>query len=137
MLPTRGGITVEHEKQKILVVEDQQEVQSIISVKLERAGYEVFHSYNGAEALKFLEAGSVDLIVLDLMLPIVSGKEVLVSIRHHARTKEIPVVVLTAKTLESDVAETMSLGADVYVKKPFDPAELIDHIRKLIDLKHV
>ncbi|HTP12070.1 MAG TPA: response regulator [Bacteroidota bacterium] len=125
-----------HDKQRILVVEDQQEVQSIISVKLERAGFEVFHSYNGAEALRFLDTETVDLVVLDLMLPLVSGKEVLLSIRHHARTKDIPVLVLTAKTLESDVVETMALGADDYMKKPFDPAELIVHIRRLIELKH-
>ncbi len=123
-------------KHRILVVEDQQEVQSIISVKLERAGFEVFHSYNGAEALSFLESSNVDLVVLDLMLPIVSGKEVLVSIRHHAKTRDIPVLVLTAKTLESDVVETMALGADDYIKKPFDPSDFITRVKKLIELKH-
>ncbi len=118
--------------QKILVVEDDRSIQSLISYKLKNSGFEVFMAGNGAEGLEILSKNPVDLILADLMMPVMSGKEFLVAIKRNNLTKDIPVVILTAKTLENEVIEGLSLGADDYIKKPFSPAELVARVRNVL-----
>ena len=118
--------------QSILVVEDDRSVQSLISYKLKNSGFEVHLASNGAEALEFLAKNTVDLILADLMMPVMSGKEFLVAVKKNASTKDIPVVILTAKTLENEVIEGLAMGADDYIKKPFSPAELIARVRNVL-----
>ncbi len=118
--------------QKILVVEDDSTIQGLISYKLKNSGFEVFIAGNGAEALEQLEKNTVDLILADLMMPVMSGKEFLVAVKKNEATKKIPVVLLTAKTLEHEVIEGLSLGADDYIKKPFSPAELVARVRNVL-----
>lgn len=118
--------------QKILVVEDDRSVQSLISYKLKNSGFEVTLASNGAEALELLGKNTVDLILADLMMPVMSGKEFLVAVKSNDLTKDIPVVILTAKTLENEVIEGLALGADDYIKKPFSPAELIARVRNVL-----
>lgn len=123
--------------QKILVVEDDRSIQSLISYKLKNTGFEVSIASNGAEALEFLAKNSVDLILADLMMPVMSGKEFLVAVKKNDSTKDIPVVILTAKTLENEVIEGLSLGADDYIKKPFSPSELVARVRNVLSrIKH-
>lgn len=118
--------------QKILVIEDDRSIQSLISYKLKNSGFEVFVAGNGAEGLELLIKNPVDLILADLMMPVMSGKEFLVAVKKNDLTKDIPVVILTAKTLENEVIEGLSLGADDYIKKPFSPAELVARVRNVL-----
>ncbi|HEY6950943.1 MAG TPA: response regulator [Bacteroidota bacterium] len=118
--------------QRILVVEDDKSIQSLISYKLKNSGFEVYIAANGAEGLKILETNTVDLILADLMMPVMSGKEFLVAVKKNASTKDIPVVILTAKTLENEVIEGLTLGADDYIKKPFSPSELVARVRNVL-----
>jgi len=118
--------------QKILVVEDDRSIQSLISYKLKNSGFEVNLASNGAEGLEFLAKNTVDLILADLMMPVMSGKEFLVAVKKNDATKDIPVVILTAKTLENEVIEGLAMGADDYIKKPFSPAELIARVRNVL-----
>lgn len=118
--------------QKILVVEDDRSIQSLITYKLKNSGFEVIVAANGAEALEVLKNGPVDLVLADLMMPVMSGKEFLVAVKKNQSTKDIPVVILTAKTLENEVIEGLSLGADDYIKKPFSPSELLARVRNVL-----
>ncbi len=118
--------------QKILVVEDDRSIQSLISYKLKNSGFEVIIAGNGAEGLELLKQTPVDLILADLMMPVMSGKEFLVAVKKDDKTRDIPVVILTAKTLENEVIEGLSLGADDYIKKPFSPAELVARVRNVL-----
>jgi DNA-binding response OmpR family regulator len=85
---------------------------------------------DGTEALEYVSKNDVDLIVLDLMMPFMSGNEFLVLLRRAGN--QVPVIVLTARTLEKDIVEALSVGADDYVKKPFSPSELIARVRSLL-----
>ncbi len=118
--------------QKILVVEDDASIQSLISFKLKNSGYEVVRATNGAEALKELNKSKVDLVLVDLMMPVMSGKEFLVAVKKDEKTKDIPVIILTGKTLENEVVEGLALGADDYIKKPFSPSELTARVRNVL-----
>jgi DNA-binding response OmpR family regulator len=118
--------------QKILVVEDDPSVQSVVCFKLRTSGFEVFKANNGEEALAELNKTRVDLILVDLMMPVMSGKEFLVAMKKSANTKDIPVIILTGKTLENEVIEGLALGADDYIKKPFSPAELMARVHNVL-----
>ncbi len=118
--------------QKILVVEDDRSIQSLITFKLKNSGFEVLVAANGAEALEQLKKSPVDLVLADLMMPVMSGTEFLVAVKKDDLTKDIPVVILTAKTLENEVVEGLSLGADDYIKKPFSPTELLARVRNVL-----
>ncbi len=118
--------------QKILVVEDDPSVQSVVCFKLKSSGFDVIKAENGEEALEQLNKTRVDLVLVDLMMPVMSGKEFLVTIKKRARMKDIPVIILTGKTLEKEVIEGLALGADDYIKKPFSPAELMARIHNVL-----
>lgn len=118
--------------QRILVAEDDRSLQSLITFKLKNTGFEVHVVSNGAEALDFLAKNTVDLVLVDLMMPVLSGKEVLIALKKNDSTKNIPVVILTAKSLENEVIEGLSLGADDYIRKPFSPSELVARVRNVL-----
>ncbi len=118
--------------QKILVVEDDPGVQSVVCFKLRSSGFEVFTAEDGEEALEVLAKHRVDLALVDLVMPVMSGKELLVALKKNERTKDIPVVILTGKILENEVIEGLALGADDYIKKPFSPAELMARVHNVL-----
>ena len=122
--------------QKILVAEDEKILQSLVEFKLKSSGFEVHIVNNGAEALEFLKTRSVDLLVIDLMMPVMSGKELIVELKKNNTTKNIPVIILSAKSLEKEVLEGFSLGADDYIKKPFSPSELVARVRNVLSRKN-
>lgn len=113
----------------ILVVEDEKNISDVIKAYLEKEGYNTFVAYDGKEALALFEKERIDLIILDLMLPEISGEEVCARIRN---TSQIPIIMLTAKSEEDDKIDGLSLGADDYVVKPFSPRELIGRVKALI-----
>jgi len=115
-------------KKRILVVEDQAHVHQIITGKLEEAGFEVVSLYDGGEALTYITSNAIDLLVLDLMLPTVSGKEILLKMKKEDATKNIPVIVLTSKMRQSDIDDATALGVKDYVVKPFNPKDLVERV---------
>lgn len=110
---------------RILVVDDEPDISALVAYHLARESYVVRTANTGAEALEALERERPDLIVLDLMLPGMSGLEVLQAVRERPETSEVPVILLTARKEEADRIEGLRLGADDYVAKPFSPQELV------------
>lgn len=110
----------------ILVVDDNKEIVYSISELLKYEGYQVVKAYDGMEALEALEKEEIDLILLDVMMPRMNGLSALMKMREKSR---IPVIILSAKTEESDKVSGLVLGADDYVEKPYQPAELIARIK--------
>jgi two-component system phosphate regulon response regulator PhoB len=119
-------------KEKILVVDDEEDIVELVRYNLVREGYAVVSALSGEDALKAANAQPVDLIVLDLMLPGIDGLEVARRLKRNSDTKEIPIVMLTAKGEEADIVTGLELGADDYVTKPFSPRILIARIKAVI-----
>ncbi len=117
------------EKKTILVIEDEKDIADIIAAYLEKDGFAVSWAKDGAEGISKFRTLSPDLIVLDLMLPFISGEKVLAGIRE---TSAIPVIMLTAKSSENDIISGLDLGADDYLPKPFSPKELVARVRALL-----
>ncbi len=114
------------EGETILVVDDNKEIVYSISELLKYEGYQVIKAYDGMEALRVLEEHKVDLILLDVMMPRLNGLSALMKLRENYR---IPVIILSAKTEESDKVSGLVLGADDYVEKPYNPAELMARVK--------
>ena len=110
---------------RILVVDDEPDIVALVAYHLARAGYRVSTAANGADALRAALHERPDLLVLDLMLPGLSGFEVLQRLRAEPATREIAVLLLTARREEQDRIQGLSLGADDYLTKPFSPQELV------------
>lgn len=110
---------------KILIVEDERDIVDLLRYNLEEAGFETNYVRNGADALHRAVEKSVDLILLDLMLPEVDGLIVCRLLKNDPRTKNIPIVMVTAKTEERDRIVGLELGVDDYITKPFSPKEVV------------
>jgi two-component system, OmpR family, phosphate regulon response regulator PhoB len=117
-------------KPKILVIEDERSLVEILSCNLEREGFEVSVAFDGQEGLRQAQLKLPDLVVLDLMLPNKPGLEVCRELRLGARTREIPIIMVTAKAEESDELVGFATGADDYVTKPYSIKILIQRIKK-------
>jgi len=109
---------------RILVIDDEPDLRELVRINLDQAGYSVEAVSTGREALHALRHSTPDLVVLDLMLPDISGTELCKKIRSDSALAEIPVIMLTAKAAEVDRVVGFELGADDYVTKPFSPREL-------------
>ncbi|HEY5503083.1 MAG TPA: response regulator [Candidatus Anoxymicrobiaceae bacterium] len=120
-------------KRKILVVDDDPTMVKLINVNLKLNNYSVVEATSGEQALDVLESDVLDLVVLDIMMPGVDGWEVLKRIRGNTETQEMPVILVTAKTQDSDVIRGWELGADEYVIKPFNPLLLVEVIKMVLD----
>jgi len=111
---------------KVLVCDDEKHIVRLIQVNLERQGYEVVTAYDGRDAIAKIKSEKPNLIVLDVMMPYIDGIEVLRWIRRNPETENLPVVMLTVKAQDDEVAEGYLAGADFYLTKPFNPQELQD-----------
>lgn len=116
---------------KLLIVEDDRALAEVLSYNLKKEGFEVFVAFDGRDGLQQAEVKSPDLIILDLMLPVIDGLEVCRRLRSHAATKDAIILMLTAKAEETDQVVGFSLGADDYVTKPFSVKVLIERIKAL------
>jgi two-component system, OmpR family, alkaline phosphatase synthesis response regulator PhoP len=116
---------------KILAVDDEKHIVRLVQVNLERQGYEVVTANDGKEALQKVEEENPDLIVLDVMMPYMDGFEVLQNLRRNPATREIPVIMLTAKAQDADVFRGWQSGVDCYLTKPFNPMELISFVKRI------
>lgn len=114
---------------KILLVEDEIKISSIIEKYLLKEGYEVSKAFDGEEAINKFENEEIDLIILDRMLPKLTGDEVIEFIRERSN---IPIIMVTAKVEEKDIIEGFKFGADDYVVKPFSPGELLERIKAVL-----
>jgi DNA-binding response OmpR family regulator len=120
-------------KRKILVVDDDPTMVKLINVNLKLNNYSVVEATSGEQALDVLAGEPLDLVVLDIMMPGVDGWEVLTRVRGNPVTEEMPVILVTAKTQDSDVIRGWELGADEYVIKPFNPLLLVEVIKMVLD----
>lgn len=117
-------------KKRILIVEDERPLAEVLRANLEREGYEVFTSFDGLDGLRQAQIKLPDLILLDLMLPQKSGLEVCRELRAGSRTREIPILMVTAKAEETDELVGFAMGADDYVTKPYRMKVLVQRIKK-------
>jgi DNA-binding response OmpR family regulator len=118
---------------KILIADDDVILSEMLRFRLEREMHEVVCAADGMAALEIVGAQGIDLIVLDSMMPIVAGPEVLARLKADPDTAGIPVVMLTARKSESDVVAALKGGVDEYLTKPFIPQELVLRIAKLLE----
>lgn len=119
-------------KKRILIVEDDAHTRLLMQAILHRDGYETVLVANGREAESHIGSGDIDAVILDLMLPDTSGYDILAHIRDKKETKDLPVLVVSARSLEADIVEALSLGAGDYMRKPFNPRELVKRLEMLI-----
>lgn len=117
---------------RILVVDDEKDIVDLISYNLEKEGFIVFKAYDGEEVLKTVRARSIDLMILDLMLPGIQGMEVCKFIRKDPSNANLPIIMLTAKGDEVDKILGLEMGADDYIAKPFSVRELLARVRAVL-----
>lgn len=117
---------------KILVVDDNNHLRTMMSLLLKGEGYEVTEVAEGSETMMWVHESSFDLIVLDIMMPVLDGYTVLRYIRNTARNAQTPVVIVSARAQEADIEKGYGLGANAYITKPFEPDDLLTTIRDLV-----
>ena len=116
----------------VLVVDDEPHIVRLIQVNLERQGYQVETANNGAVALAKIKENRPDLLVSDVMMPEMDGFELLANVRRDPTLMDLPVIMLTAKAQDTDVMTGYKTGADMYLTKPFNPAELIAFAKRIL-----
>jgi DNA-binding response OmpR family regulator len=124
--------TTESDRPVVLVADDDDDIRDLVAFRLDRAGYEVLRAADGQEALDLARKHRPDLAVLDVMMPKLTGYDVTRELRADAATSRIPVILLTARVQEADVARGFEAGADDYVKKPFSPQELKARVQAVL-----
>lgn len=117
----------------ILVIDDNDDIRGLLSLVLQKEGYEVLEAAGGSEALIKINESKPDLILLDVMMPGLSGLEVLATIRESREKKisQVPVIMITAKSTIDDIDAAIELGANSYIVKPFRPANLVEKVSEI------
>jgi DNA-binding response OmpR family regulator len=119
-------------KKKILIIEDEPELANALKIRLQAKGYKADTANDGLAGWEAVQSVKPDLVLLDLMLPVMDGYEVCRYIKGDKKTKNIPVIMLTAKSVFKDVDKGFSVGADDYIIKPYDLDMLLKKIERLI-----
>ena len=119
-------------KEKVLIIDDEEHIVELIRYNLENAGYDAIEAYNGIDGIKAAKNVKPTLILLDVMLPMMDGLEVCRKLRKDDTTKNIPIIMLTAKSEEIDKILGLELGADDYITKPFSVRELLARIKAVL-----
>jgi DNA-binding response OmpR family regulator len=117
---------------RILVVEDEEDVRELITYRLSRSGFTVVQAADGDEALRLAADEALDLAVLDVMMPGLDGYSVARILRDRPGTTKLPVIFVTARVREEDVSQGYDAGADDYIRKPFNPDELLARVRAVL-----
>jgi two-component system phosphate regulon response regulator PhoB len=123
----------EREKPLVLVADDEEDVLNLVALQLERNQFAVIRAANGDEALRLAKEERPDAAVLDVMMPGLNGYEVVSEMRKGEETKGIPVLLLTARAGGVDIMHGYEVGADDYLKKPFTPHDLLEHVNALLE----
>lgn len=116
----------------VLVADDDIDIRNLVSYKLAQSGHEVIAVENGLAALKSVREHAVDLALLDVRMPGMSGLDVCRELRADAQTRALPVILLTARSQEADVETGFAAGADDYIVKPFSPRELVSRVEAVL-----
>ncbi|MFA6349447.1 MAG: response regulator [Candidatus Omnitrophota bacterium] len=119
-------------KKRILLVDDEAELVELVKMRLEANGYDILTAYDGKEALDVAKKEMPDLIILDLMLPQIDGYKVCRMLKFDEKYKKIPIIIFTARALDTDKKVGMEVGADDYIVKPFEPELLLMKIKDLL-----
>jgi two-component system alkaline phosphatase synthesis response regulator PhoP len=122
-------------KEKILVVDDEEDILELVRYNLSREGYRVTGSLTGEDALRKVRSDTFDLIILDLMLPGMDGLAFTKTVKNDSRLRSIPIIMLTAKGEEADIVTGLELGADDYITKPFSPRVMTARVRTALRRK--
>ena len=122
-------------KGTLLVVDDEEDIVELVALNLKREGYSVLTALTGEQALELAKAKKPQLIVLDLMLPGMDGLDVCRCLKHHPKTSNIPIMMLSAKTQDRDIVSGLEVGADDYMTKPFSGKVLVARIRRILSRK--
>ncbi|MCB1044548.1 MAG: response regulator [Acidobacteria bacterium] len=123
--------------QRVLIVEDEEDIAQLLAYNLRRDAFDVITADNGREALDRVMTDQPDLILLDLMLPEVSGIDVCRKLKTDQRTRDIPIIMLTARSEEADMVTGLEMGADDYITKPFSPRVLMARVRAVLRRRQV
>ena len=126
---------IDQNKSKILVVEDEQDIRDLLVFNLQKNGFNVRSVDNGEKALSLIRTDNFDLILLDLMIPGISGFDLARILKNDDETSEVPIIMLTAKGEESDIVKGLEIGAQDYITKPFSVKVLVARINKIINSK--
>ena len=113
----------------ILVCDDEKDIVSALSIYLKSDGYQVYKAYNGKEALELVQKGDIHLVLMDIMMPEMDGIETMVKIRE---ISNVPVILLTAKSEDTDKVLGLTVGADDYIMKPFDSKEMVARVKAVL-----
>jgi DNA-binding response OmpR family regulator len=116
----------------ILVADDEEDLRELVTYRLSRSGYNVIGAEDGQKAFELAAERTPDLMVLDVMMPKLDGYELTRRVRAEAALRSIPVILLTARSQESDIDRGFEVGADDYLKKPFNPDELVARVRAVL-----
>jgi DNA-binding response OmpR family regulator len=119
-------------RKRVLIVEDEHAIQAVLRARLRANGYEVLYAADGEEGLALARQEEPELIILDVMLPKWDGYSICALLKSDERYRHIPILMLTARSGEEDRERGERTGADAYVTKPFDSAELMDTVRRLL-----
>ncbi len=120
---------------KLLLVEDDPQIRGLVSMLLKNEHIEISEAADGGETMEILARESFDVIVLDIMMPVLDGYEVLRRIRSESLNVRTPVVVLTSRSQDSDILKGYALGATLYITKPFEPEDLVAQVHQLLGLQ--
>lgn len=121
-------------KAKVLVVDDAKPIVMVIDTNLRLAGYDVLTAYDGREALRVIREHRPDCVILDIMMPEMSGWEVLEEVRADPEIAKTQIMMLTALGDDSDISRGYELGVDMYLTKPFEPDELIEFVERVLEI---
>jgi CheY-like chemotaxis protein len=124
---------VSDEPPLILCADDDEDILSLVALRLRRAGYAVVQAHDGGEALELVRSRRPAVAVLDVMMPRLTGHEVLAAIRADDELRELKVVLLSARVQEADIERGMEAGADAYLAKPFRAEELLEQVKVLVE----
>jgi DNA-binding response OmpR family regulator len=118
---------------RVLIVEDHPMIAELVETRLRIEGMRPTKCLGGREAIQFLGHADVDLVILDIMMPEVDGYEVFKFMKSQERTRDVPVIFLTAKSTQEDVEKGLALGAEYYITKPFSGADLVRKVKSLLE----
>lgn len=123
------GKNMASDTKRILVVDDEPKIVEVVKSYLENSGYEVYEAFSGQQAIELFDKVKPSLVILDLMLPDISGEEVCLKLQNKSK---VPVIMLTAKVEEKDILGGLGLGADDYITKPFSPRQLVARVEAVL-----
>ena len=126
---------MEDAKKNVLIVDDEPHIVNLIKLSLNKDKYSVTGAYSAREALMHMEKAVPDIVVLDLMMPGINGYELCKALRENPKTRNVPVLILSAKSQMNDKLHAIDVGADDYMTKPFDPMELVKRIKLNLNME--